>query len=101
VHENPLAPIFGRTNRNQLVLAHAPHLADPQFAVLREHQHAVHSRLARHLPLALDANVSGKIRGRKEAFGEHTVGGRGHEARVRGASELGRRQVRMKKCGHP
>ena len=75
-------------------------LADPQRAVLREHQHAVHPRLARHPPRALDADVGRKIGRREEAFGSTPSAGAGTEARIRSARESRRRQVLMKKCGH-
>ena len=85
---------------NQLALAHPPHLANPQLAVAGEHERPIHARLPRHHPLALDPDVRGQVGGREEAFGEHTVGRRGDEARIGGAGELRRRQVWMKKCGH-
>ena len=101
VDEDALAPVLGGADGDELALAHAPPSRGPtarhRFASIED---AVHARLARHVPLALDANVRRQIRRREEAFGKHAVGGRGNEARVGGASEARRRQVRMEKCGH-
>src|SRR6267143_1097330 len=65
-----------------------------------EHQRGVHPWLARHPPRAFDADVGGKIRGREKVFGQHSVGGRGNEGRVRSVGQLGQIEIGVSEDRH-
>ncbi len=93
VHEDALAAILFRADRDGLPFTHLARLGRHQITGGLTHDDAIHARQTRAGPRPRSLDVCRQVGGRKEPVGQDSVGGRGLEARIGRSLERGRLEV--------
>jgi hypothetical protein len=100
VHVDPLASILRVPDGDQVALVHAPALTHPERAIGIGNERRIHPRLARHPPVAGNADVGRQVRRREKPLGENSIGRSRDEPGVGSTRELGGAEIRVGETAH-